>query len=383
MLHRSARPRSQSWLLYALTALLLLITVAPATACPICYNAVKQVTIGQQLDLAERVVLALPTNQGSRFRILKVIKGNEVPDGIISEPVTGADAKTLEGDKPLLLLRGGPNQPWSSMGTIGGEYASWLRELAATLLVQGTHTRPAWPQTMQMSAELSDAGWKRRVALVLPYLENLEPLAAEIAFGEAVRAPYAALRTVRSRIDAATIAKWLDDPKLSSRSSAYLLLLGFAGSADDAVRLEQRIDAAWTSHDATNLAAMLAADLELRGPFRVDWIEHSYFADRKRTLPEIEAALLALNVHGGANATVPRDRVIQAYLYFIRERAPMAGFVALQLADWGYWDAAAEYAELLKSDVIKDPASRLAIESYLQRSAATKAALQESIDEVR
>ena len=51
---------------------------------------------------------------------------------------------------------------------------------------------------------------------------------------------------------------------------------------------------------------MLAANLELRGPSRVDWIEQAYFADRTRTLPEIQAALLALGVHGDGNATVPR-----------------------------------------------------------------------------
>ena len=90
-----------------------------------------------------------------------------------------------------------------------------------------------------------------------------------------------------------------------------------------------------SSHDATNLAAMIGADLELRGPSRVDWVEATYFADRSRTMPEIEAALLALNVHGDANRTVPRERVIQAYRAFIRERPPMAGFVAAAIGRLG------------------------------------------------
>jgi len=63
-------------------------------------------------------------------------------------------------------------------------------------------------------------------------------------------------------------------------------------------------------------------------------------------MPEIEAALLALNVHGDANRTVFRERVIQAYRTFIRERPPMAGFVAPQLADWDYWDVTTEYVAL-------------------------------------
>jgi hypothetical protein len=54
----------------------------------------------------------------------------------------------------------------------------------------------------------------------------------------------------------------------------------------------------------------------------------------------------------------------------------MAGFVAQQLADWDYWDAATEYAALLKSNTIKDPASELAVVNYLQRAASASAALE-------
>lgn len=128
---------------------------------------------------------------------------------------------------------------------------------------------------------------------------------------------------------------------------------------------------------------MLAADLELRGPARVGGLETKYFADSNRTLPEIEAALLALSVHGAASGAVSRERVIEAYRFFIRERKPMAGFVAQELADWGYWDATSEYVALLKSDAMKDPASHFAVVSYLQRSprAAAKAALRSLADD--
>jgi hypothetical protein len=203
---------------------------------------------------------------------------------------------------------------------------------------------------------------------VVPYLEHPEPLAAEIAYGEISRAPYAAMRSLKPLLEAAKIASWVDDPERASRHVTYLLLLGIAGSPDDAARLERRIDTAWKSNDATNLAAMLAADLELRGPSRVGWIEQTYFTDRDRTLPEIEAALLALSVHGVANAAVPRERVIQAYRLFIKERKPMAGLVALDLADWEHWDATPEYVTLLKSDAMRDPSSHFAVINYLQRS---------------
>jgi hypothetical protein len=193
------------------------------------------------------------------------------------------------------------------------------------------------------------------------------------------------MRSLKARLDATTLVRWIDDAKRTARRSTYTLLLGIAGGPGDAARLEQRLDAARQSHDATNVAAMLAADLELRGPSRVGWIEKMYFADRDRTLPEIEAALLALSVHGGANGAIPRERVVGSYRRFMQERKPMAGFVAQDLADWEAWDATGDYVALLKSDALKDPASHFAVVSYLHRSPRTeaKAALRVLVDQPR
>lgn len=374
---------SRSWLRFVLAALLW-VTADAAMACQICWSGLV-VTPGQRLHAADQAALAVPVIGESRFRIIEVIKGKDFAERMIAEEVLGVDATTLRTDKPLLLLRNALAQRWSSIGAIGARYAGWLRRLAANGDAARGRPKAAWPQTTQTSSDLTDAEWRERVALVSPYLENPEPLASDIAHGEISRAPYAAMRSLKSRLEAAKIASWIDDPELAARRSAYTLLLGIAGGPDDAARLERRIEVAWHSRDATNLAAMLAADLELQGPSRVDWIEKAYFADRTRTLPEINAALLALNVHGGANAAVPRDRVIEAYRLFISERKPMAGFVARELADWEYWDATPDYVTLLKSDVVKDPASHFAVVNYLQRSprAAAKAALQSLANERR
>jgi hypothetical protein len=151
--------------------------------------------------------------------------------------------------------------------------------------------------------------------------------------------------------------------------SLYTLLIGIAGGPEDATRLEARLDAAWKANDTANLGAMLAADMALRGPSRVAWVEKRYLLDRRRPMAETQASLAAFGEQGQANATVPRERVIQAYRAFIRERKPIAGLVAQDLAAWDYWDAAPEYAALLESGVPQSPASRHAILAYLARSA--------------
>ena len=360
---------------YALAALLL-ISAVDAKACPICFAGLV-VTPGQQLDAAEQAVLAEPVVGKTGYRILEVVKG-KVTDRTIGGQVLGADATTLRDRRPLLLLRSGPALQWRSIGTIGVEHAGWLRRLALIGSTGPVRPNTGWPVTTQTSSALEDARWHERVALVVSYLEHPEPLANQIAFGEISRAPYGAMRSLKPLLNAATIAKWIDDPILAARRPTYMVLLGIAGGSDEAARLEQRLDVAWQTHDATNLAAMLAAELELQGPSRVGRIEKAYFADRTRTLPELNAALLALSVHGSANAAIARDRVIEAFRLFIKERKAMAGFVAMQLADWECWDATTDYITLLDSGAVKDPSSHFAIVNYLQRSPhpAARAAVQ-------
>lgn len=349
------------WVLLGALGTLMIFADPAAYACPLCLGGLRFAP-GLQLDVADQVVLAVPVAEEKRWRIVEVAKGAPIAGQVIAESVEGADEAAVRAGRPLLLLRDRLWPQWTSVGAVGVEYAGWLRQLVAT----------------GPTADRTDVDWRGRVALAAPYLEDRDPLAAAIAYGEIARAPYGALRSLKPRLEAATIARWLDDPKLAERRPAYTLLLGIAGGPEDAERLEQRLETAWTSRDATNLGAMLAADLELRGPSRVGWIETMYLADRNRTMPEIAGVLQALSEHGKENGAVSRERVIQAYRLFMRERKPMAAFVAPDLAEWEYWDATPEYVAVLTSNVVPDPASRYAIVNYLQRSprADAKAALE-------
>ena len=331
---------------------------AEAVACPICLGA-GQPSTAQELVAAPDVVLALPTRDATRFRVTRVIKGKRPPSGTIeggyprSGPVPGTAAP--RSGKSLLLVRDEQLPTWEVLGAIDAGHSGWLRELA-------TGKRP-----QDMSAE----DWRARVALVAPYLENREPLVAQIAYAELAAAPYAALRAAKPRLSASAVRRWLADPELAARQRLYLLLLGLAGSAQDAAALEQRLEAAWKSGEATNLGPMLAADLELRGEARMSWVDGKYLRDSKRSSREIEAVVLALGVHGDTNTTISRERVIQSFRLFIRERKDLAGLVAPELAAWNYWDAVPEYAALMKSNVRQQGPSRFAIAVYLQQSRGT------------
>jgi hypothetical protein len=330
-----------------------------AAACPLCLGA-GQPTRAQELASAQQVVLAVPTAEAGRFRVIDVIHGDR-PSGTTIEGgyprrVSTADATAPKG-KPLLLVRTDPFPTWVILGAVGAGQSGWLRKLAAG----------------KRSEDMSAEDWRARIALVVPYLESPEPLVAELAYAELAAAPYAAMRTTKPQLNARAVRAWLADPQLAARHRLYLLLLGFAGTASDAATFEQRLEAAWKSGDATNLASMLAADLELRGATRMTWVEERYLRDRARSAPEISAALLALSVHGNAGGVIPRERVIQSYRVFMKEHPEIAGYVAQHLAAWHYWDAVPEYIALMKSDVRQQFPSRLATLAYLRESPSAEA----------
>jgi len=328
---------------------------AEAMACPICLGA-GQPSKAQELVNAPDVVLAIPTRDPSRFRVTHVIKGKRLPGDTIeggyprSAPVPGT--ATPRSGMPLLLVSDDHFPTWEVLGAIDAGHSGWLRKLAAG----------------KRAADMSAEEWRARVALAAPYLENREPLVAEIAYAELAAAPYAALGAAKPRLSASAVRRWLADSELAPRERLYLLLLGLAGNAQDAAILEQRLEAASQSGDATNLGPMLAADLELRGEARMSWVDDRYLRDPKRSSREIEAVVLALGVHGDTNATIPRERVIRSFRLFIRERKDLAGLVAPDLAAWNYWDAVPEYAALMKSDVRQQGPSRFAIAVYLRQS---------------
>jgi len=334
-----------------LFATLLVFAGLDAVACPLCMGAYQSSPAQQLVDM-QRAVLAAPTADGSGYRVVEVIKGESPAGGII-----GSDALHLKdvtpGSTATLLLVSEEGWPmWVSVGTVPAAYAGVLRQIASG----------------KRSTDMDADDWRMRVSLMLPYLENHEPLVAEIAYGEFTAAPYAALLTVKPRLAAPAIRGWVADGKLATRQPLYLLLLGIAGEARDAAQIERRLDAAWQSGDATYVGSLIAADLQLRGPPRVAWVDEHYLLDPKRSTPEIAAALLALSAHGNANTTIARERVIASYRKFMRAHPDFAGYVAPDFAAWRYWDAVPEYVALMKSDVRQQYPSRLAVVDYLRHS---------------
>jgi hypothetical protein len=346
---------------------MLTVFAGPALACAICF-AGHISPIGQQIDAADAVVLAKPLAANGPYQVVEVIKGSSEAPEFITDVFERSAFGVADDHKPLLILRNKLSHHWSSVGAIGVEQAVWLRLLVGTASMAPGKSK--WPVTWD-TATAGAEDWPARLAVVAPQLESTDPLAAEIAYGELARAPYAVLRSLHGSVSAESLKKWLGDSALASRHPAYALLLGVAGGDQATTFVEKQLDTAWSAKEATNVAALIAADLELRGPDRVAWIEQHYLTDRSRSLPEIEAALLAMSVQGGADIAIPRTRIVEAYRAFVRARPLMAAFVVPDLNDWRAWGLAKDFSAILATGAVKDPGSQQAITDYLEHSPAT------------
>lgn len=305
-------------------------------------------TPAQQLLDADAVLLVAPGAAG--WRTVEVIKGT-----VRELPLARLEAAP-EAGMVVVALRD-PQARWIALGALPPEQAPWLKRVAA-----GPSRR-----------ELSDAEWRDRVAEFVPSLEHPVPLIADTAYAEVARAPYASIRSAQSHLDAARLQAWLDDPSLARRRPLYALLLGVAGGAPAARRVEQQVATAARERDVTDLSALLMADMELRGTPRVAWIERTYLLNRSRSPAEVQAALLALSEQGGVDARVPRARVVEAYRAFIRSGHALAGYVAPDLGRWKDWSAVPDYAALVKSGARQHPASYFAILMYLDSAPTVEA----------
>jgi len=315
-----------------------------------CLSAFKVTMSAHELAYAQRVVMVKP--EGSAFRVIDVIKGPVTVNTLIDEHVARIDAAASAASKPLLLIREDRWLQWVNMGPVGAEHADWLRQLAS-----GGQVR-----------QLNRAQQEARISFLLPSLESADPMVAEIAYGAIASLDYSAMRAAKAGIDVHAVRRWLADPKLEDRRDLYFLLLGLSGDASDAESLERRIQAAWKAGDATNLAALLAADLQLRGPSRLDWIERNYLLNRQRSLEEQRAAVMALGEMGTDDSAIPRARVIETYRRLVARRSPAAGLAAGDLAQWQVWDLAPQYVALVRDNVAMSPYAQLTILGYLRRN---------------
>lgn len=338
------------------SAVALALLPVAAAACSICLSAVD-VSYGERIDNADMVLIVTRPDRSEQPVVTAIVKGEATAVDVMAA-TGGTFVPVAASGKGLVLVRDGLGLGWSDLGMVGLGYAEWIADVAATQ-----------PPPDDPHAAAPDVAWGQRLAIVMEQIDIPDAFVAEIVTGELTRAPYAALRAIGSGLEPEILWSQIRAMGSEMRHAPYCVMLRATGKPEQAALIETRLHLSLEQGDATDAAALLAAYLDIGGPARLDWVEETYLLDRSRSLPEVEAALLALHVHGDIYSDIPRSRVVDAYLQFIRARPQMAGFVAADLAEWQEWGATSDYVALLEAGAIADPAGEFAILAYIGQSA--------------
>jgi len=139
--------------------------------------------VAQQLVNLPHEVLAQPSADGRGYRVVAVIKGEKPAGGMIPEEELELDV-VPDANATLLLARDEAWSMWVAFGAVAVEHAGWLRQIAA-----GKHL-----------SDMNADEWRAQLALILPYLEDREPLARRSkACGTTISVPSAARNCRRRR----------------------------------------------------------------------------------------------------------------------------------------------------------------------------------------
>jgi len=338
-------------------------------ACPICSGNLPTLTLLQHLINSDRVVIARSLG-GRDFEVIEPIKP------LPALPAVGA--RTAAADKPgsklrdlrfipgediprasggsYLLLRQALGGGWMNAGPVPAGAASDLRRLVGA----------------KRSSDMTLADWRSRVVTLAPMLEHPVPVLATTAYAEIARAPYDAMRSTRGHVRPSDLRVWLADPGRATRRPLYWLLYGINAGPGEAREIAGRVDRLAAKGGLEDLASLLAADLEAGGAARRAVLRRTYLEQSKRSIPELQEAILAFTVHADAGDAALRRETAETFGRLVRKHRALGGLVAADLARWQYWDAVPDYIVLLRSRVL-NPALRQPVLDYLTASGRPEA----------
>ena len=359
-----------------------LIAVVTATlpvtvvACPFC-SAVS-LTFSQEIAQSQAAVIARlvePPPAGSlspmadgplpkgKFAVVETLKGGDL---VAEAGLAGGDATPIETimleEKPvgtLFLLMGvePPNLVWSSPIRVSDRGIDYLRKLAS----------------------LPEKG-PERLAFFQAYLEDEDETLARDAYDEFAIAPYADVRGLKDKMNAAQLLAWIENPKVqANRRRLYATMLGVCGSADDAERIGKILSGEGLTPEQlearSGLDALIACYVALEGPAALDLVDRLFLDRQGRDVPftETYAAVMALRFLGEESDLVPRERVL-ASLRLLLQEPKLADLVIADLARWQDWSAIDRLVTLFKEAKADNIFVREPIVNYLRACPLPEAA---------
>jgi hypothetical protein len=374
---RPFRPLARDAVAAALLVAVILATSTVARACPFC-SAVS-LTFAQEIAQSQAAVIARlvePPPPGSlspradgplpkgRFTVVKPLKGGD----LLADTGLAAGGREIETimleDKPvgtLCLLMGvePPNLVWSSPIPVSDRAVAYLEKLA----------------------DLPEKG-ADRLAFFQEHLEDDDDTLARDAYDEFAVAPYADVRDLKERMDAAKLLGWIENPKVQpNRRRLYATMLGVCGSKADAERIGRLLADDGLPPDLvearSGLDALIACYVTLEGPDGLDLVDRLFLrraaAEKEIPFAETYAAVMALRFLGEESDIVPRERVL-ASLRLLLDEPKLADLVIADLARWEDWSAVDRLVTLFKEAEADNIFVREPVVNYLRACPLPEAA---------
>jgi hypothetical protein len=354
---------------------------APAAACPFC-SAVS-LTFAQEIAQSQAAVIAKlvepppaaalsPRAEGplpkGKFQVVEVLKGSDL---VADAGLLGADARPIETimleEKPvgtlfLLMAVEPPELVWSSPIRVSDRAVAYIKKLG----------------------ELPEKG-ADRLAFFQQHLEDEDDALARDAYDEFAVAPYADVRGLKDRMDAAKLLSWIENPKVqANRRRLYATMLGVCGTAADAERIGAILEGKTAAGEPlpadkteirSGLDALIACYVALRGPAALDLVDRLFLERQGREVPfaETYAAVMALRFLGEESDLVPRDRVLRS-LRILLDEPKLADLVIADLARWQDWTVVDKLAAIFKDATSDNIFVREPIVNYLRACPLPEAA---------
>jgi hypothetical protein len=355
--------------------------VGRAVACPFC-SAVS-LTFAQEIAQSQAAVIARlvepppaaalsPRAEGplpkGKFQVVEVLKGSDL---VADAGLLGADAALIETimleEKPvgtlfLLMAVEPPNLVWSNPIRLGDRAVAYVKQLG----------------------DLPEKG-PDRLAFFQQYLEDEDESLARDAYDEFAVAPYADVRGLKERMDAARLLGWIENPKVqANRRRLYATMLGVCGTPADAERIGAILEGKSPSGGPLppeqaeirgGLDALIACYVALRGPEALELVDRTFLEPAGRGVPfaETYAAVMALRFLGEESDLVPRDRVL-ASLRLLLDEPKLADLVIADLARWQDWSVVDKLATIFKDAQADNIFVREPIVNYLRACPLPEAA---------
>ncbi len=268
-----------------LGALFLLTVCAPiAHACPLCVELPRE-TLVDKIAQAKCVLLAsLSPESQFEFSAQEVIQGRYDSESInlFVDSVTRR-VLTLDSERRVILVQSRLGT-WSSFGVASANYEALVRRLVTLI--------PSWSST-----DIESDSFVARMLFFVPLFGHDERQIRELAYLELSRAPYPLVRKLGksvTRKDYRTVLERREYVKW--RALAYLLL---AQSSDPSDRqfIMDRFYSMSAVGGARNLAAILAAAIEVDRDRAFIVVRERYAGGRARSKEELAAVVRALAIH--------------------------------------------------------------------------------------